>query len=538
MQKKVIYIRNLDRTWLDISDILFKEHNWKPVLWVGTRVIPISEALARFKELPCYSHADARRAIHPKELPDLSLAAVDAEILEKLSPNENEVFEMMSRLILGKDSFTYDERKHFYYNLLRIWVAILRDLEVDIVISSSVPHRIYDYVIYLICRAMGIEFLMIEHTNLPHLSYVISSISDRSRSIYEEYTRTPDNVMLDPETEEYLKKVQDSYGEGMPGYYRNQLLRIEQKTSLRKLYESFSYNLQAASSFAKKAAQGKLFNTTEALHFKRSTRNSTDIPERAQEFQMLLLQRKINIVVKRAEDWYEENAVKPDLTKPYVYFAANYQPERSTCPDAGVYYDLYLVLEILSNSIPDGWYIYYKEHPASFRKPYRFDNARDIQFYERIRKLPNCIFIDYKSNSFEMIDSATATAVAGSATAAWESVVRGVPSLELGDYWYSSCPGVFKVETVDECKKAFKKIGAGFKPDQKEVRRYLAAAEKICFDFQFRRKRDACFQDIEKDDPAEYKRRTSLLAKTLSDEYYRAAARNQDKTANVQPAAR
>ncbi|KKM16918.1 hypothetical protein LCGC14_1680950, partial [marine sediment metagenome] len=55
-----------------------------------------------------------------------------------------------------------------------------------------------------------------------------------------------------------------------------------------------------------------------------------------------------------------------DFKKRYIYFAAPYQPESSTCPNAGVYEDLFLVLDILSASIPDDWTIYYKEHPTTF----------------------------------------------------------------------------------------------------------------------------------------------------------------------------
>jgi len=106
-----------------------------------------------------------------------------------LSKHESVVFEMMSRYMLGKDCFSFNERRHFYYNLIRIWTAILRHLDVDIVIIGSVPHRIYDYVIYLLCREMGIIYLMIEETNLPHLSYAISSIADRSRAIREEFNK-------------------------------------------------------------------------------------------------------------------------------------------------------------------------------------------------------------------------------------------------------------------------------------------------------------------------------------------------------------
>lgn len=520
MNKNVLYIKTVDHTWLDIADTLHEQYNWEPVLWVGTIAMPASKSQVRLGDAIFYDHMDARRAIPPKQIPDLSLPAIDADLLEKMSKHESVVFEMMSRFILGKDHFSYNERRHFYYNLLRIWIAILRKLRVDIVIIGSVPHRIYDYVICLICQELGITYLMIEQTNLPHLSYGISSITDRSRAIRKEYDKIHSEVSLDPRTEAYLNRIKGSYEDAMPSYFKNKVIKAQNESVARKIYNSLPFNVQTAASIAKNAMKGRLFEETGLMYFKRPTRHNSDTPDYANQLQTILLQHKVNIAVRQAECWYKSNSVKPDLMKPYIYFAAHFQPERSTCPDAGVYHDLYLMVDVLSKSIPNEWYIYYKEHPSIFRVPLRIDNPRDTRFYERIRRIPNCVFIDYKTDPFELIDNSMATASARG-TAAWEGVLRGVPAITFGDWWFTSCPGITRVYTVEECRIAIKKIQSGYKPDQSEIRRYLAATERCCEDIHWRRRKDACIQDIEKNDPVEYKRRIRLLAKVLADEYFR-----------------
>lgn len=527
MQKNVLYLKSVDNTWLDIADRLKDLHDWKPVLWVGiTKLDP--SMLSRLNGAKFYAHADARRGLPPEELPGLPVSAVDADILQKLSPYEPEIYEMMSRFTLGVDSLSYDERRRFYYNLIQIWITILKELNIDIVICGSVPHRVYDYLVYLLCQEMGITYLMIEQAGLPHLSYGISSTTDRSRTIRETFHEIGNDFSLNPLTEEYINRIRGKYEDAMPSYFKEKIVKGQNKSMARKLYDSLPFGARFFASFIKGAMQGRLSQDTGLMHFKASTRFSSDIPDYASHFQALRLHYKVNIKVSRAERWYNKHAVKPDLTKPYIYFAAHVQPERSTCPDAGIYHDQSLILRLLSKALPDGWKIYYKEHPTMFRFPYSIDNARDTRYYERIQRIPNCIFIDSKTDQFELIDNSIATASARG-TCAWEGVLRGVPAITFADCWYSSCPGIFKVRTLNECKDAMKTLRGGFKPDQNKIRKYLAAAEQCCEDLSFRRSKDACVSDIAKNDPLEYERRVKLLAKVLTDEYYRSQGRSDQK---------
>jgi hypothetical protein len=427
---------------------------------------------------------------------------------------------MMSRFILGKDCFSHDERKHFYYNLIRIWRAILDRLSIDIVIIGSIPHRIYDYVVYLLCQEMGITYLMIENTNLPHLGYGISSITDRSRAIRKEYEQIDGDVSFEPETEAYLNRIIGSYEDAMPSYFKDKIKKAKNENFARKFYNRLPCSAQAAAAIIIKGVKGQLFKETGLMHFKRPTRYDCDTPDYANELQTILFKRKVNVAVREAERWYKRNCVRADLTRPYIYFAAHFQPERSTCPDAGVYHDLHLIVDVLSKSIPEDWFIYYKEHPSIFRSPFRIDNPRDTRFYERLRRIRNCVFVDYKTNPFELTDNSIATASARG-TAAWEGILRGVPAIIFGDWWFTSCPGIMRVQTVEECKAAIKKIQSGYKPDQNKIRRYLAAAEKIGEDLHWRRRKDVSIHDIKKTDPTEYKRRIQVLAKVLAEEYYR-----------------
>ena len=522
MQKNVIHIKGMGQAWIDAAQSLHTLYGWKPVMWIAPLKPTVSEIRKCFEDIVYYDQADARKGAPPKELPGLPPATIDADLLRSLSKHEPIVFEMMTRwFISGGEKVGWDERRHFYYKLLRIWSAILSELKIDIVICGSIPHRIFDYIIYMLCQEMGITFLMIEQTSFPHISYGISTLKGRSRSISKAMDNLGDDFALDELTESYLLKAHGNYEEAMPSYFKEKVVKKQSRSHLRRLYDSLPDNIQFIAVLAKNALHGRLFTASGKMYYKDSgDHNKSDIPAFAKHYQMLNWQRKCNIRVSRTERWYNKNAVGPDYSRPYIYFAAPLQPERSTCPDAGVYFDLHLILDVLSKALPEGWVIYYKEHPSTFRRPFNIDNAINIRSYERIRRIPNCIFIDYKEDPFKMIDHSMATASARGTTA-WEGMMRGIPAITFGNWWYNDCDGIFSVRTLDDCKSAMAKILSGYKPDQNKIRKYLAALKTVGLDLEFWRDTNVSLDDMKKNDPGEYKKKIELLAKVLADEYFR-----------------
>jgi len=517
-KKNILYIKTVDLTWMDVASRLQEKYGWQPVLWVSHTTDYIPEARKRYRDAYYYEHSDARRGLPPKDIPGFDLAPVDASLYEKVSGVSDVVFEMMSRFGSGKDAFSYEDRKHLFLNMLRIWVAILTRLEIDIVAIASVPHRVYDFVAYLLCQELGIPYLMIEQTLLPHCSYGISSISDRSKLFRDEIGSIGEDFQLSHETEECLRKAVQSYDVAVPAYFQELVIKAEQRSVVRKIYDQLPSELQVIPSLINNFVRGRLFQKSNLLYFKRS--NTVDSPEYASYFRNVLEQRKINKAVQSAVRWYNKHAVKPDLKRPYIYFAAHFQPERTTCPDAWLYHDHSLIIDLLSKALPDGWLLYYKEHPTIFRRPIRSDNPRDVRYFKRILQRDNVRLVDYQENSFTLIDNAMAVASAVG-TVLWEGVLRGKPALYFGDAWFNGCHGMFNAMKFGDCRHALDLIENGFVPDQKEVRRYVAVVEKHCKDLQWRLARDACIKDLLKDDPDEYKRRIQLLADVLADEYLR-----------------
>ena len=183
---------------------------------------------------------------------------------------------------------------------------------------------------------------------------------------------------------------------------------------------------------------------------------------------------------KRLKKIYDRFVTKVDYKKKYIYFASQYQPEATTSQIGSYYDNFFLVLDILSASIPDDWIIYYKEYPATFYNSNIARGAlrRDIHYYERLAKYSNVKMISENTNTFDLIDNAQVVSTV-TGTVAWEAVVRGVPSMAFSKTWYSGCNSIFSIKTFKDAEEAITKIINGYKPDQSDIERYTAAIEKV-----------------------------------------------------------
>jgi hypothetical protein len=89
---------------------------------------------------------------------------------------------------------------------------------------------------------------------------------------------------------------------------------------------------------------------------------------------------------------------------------------------------------------------------------------------------PKVRLVPLTYSSFNLIDHAQATATV-SGTVGWESAVRGKPTLLFGHSWYEDCKGIFVTHTVEDCRKAIRKIINGYTIDMDEVKCFAQVVE-------------------------------------------------------------
>jgi hypothetical protein len=173
---------------------------------------------------------------------------------------------------------------------------------------------------------------------------------------------------------------------------------------------------------------------------------------------------------------YNRLAQDVDLETPYVFVALQCEPERQTCPAGDVFGNQYLMVDMLSKLMPEGWQVYVKEHVSQFKIYQAVERSKPIEFYNMIASMPRVKLVPLSYTSFRLIDGARASATV-SGTVGWESVVRGKPTLLFGHSWYKDCKGVFVTHTVEKCKRAIKEIKNGYNIDMNEVKCFAQVVE-------------------------------------------------------------
>jgi hypothetical protein len=147
----------------------------------------------------------------------------------------------------------------------------------------------------------------------------------------------------------------------------------------------------------------------------------------------------------------------PDLNSEFVYVPLQFQPERTTSPEAGQYVHQYLIINMLSKTLPSDICIYVKEHPNQFSLSFTGERGRSRQLYMDINKLRGARFLPLDSDSGSLIESSKFVAT-GTGTAGWEAINQRKPCICFGDPWYKNAPGVFIVKSVEDLSESIDSI--------------------------------------------------------------------------------
>jgi len=477
---KVIYSACSNLVWLAVAEILRERYDWEPCYWIGYS--PWIERAFRERYNDVVFHADvaAVLGIPPAEYLGLKTTVIDQDLLEELAVVELYAIKMMDRMdALG--SFSYQERGRHYRRLVAYWLTVLEKHQPDLVFFVDIPHMVYDYVLYELCRLKGIPTLMFEASNVYGLSFLRETVGGDTvlTAEYEKLLAENSDIHPSKGVDEYLTSLKGNY-QDVPLYIRyvshselnerNTLATLLRKLFnfdnyfkyFRKQHKIWSYRIGKPQSYLKE--QGKLPEES----------SITNLGYRWFRY-------KANKKMKRLEKYYHSlTTAEVDLDKPFVYVALSYQPEATTSPKGDFYVHLDLMVDMLSKSIPEGWMLYVKEHPSQFDQSWthRSQSARDKYIYDDMASLDNVRLIPTSYPSYDLLDHSAAVAtVTGSV--GWQGVNRSKPVLVFGNPWYLGCEGVLSVRNHDDCLKAVEKVRKGYQLDDKKVQVFAAALEKV-----------------------------------------------------------
>ncbi|MEK7208059.1 MAG: hypothetical protein AAB699_00745 [Patescibacteria group bacterium] len=395
-----------------------------------------------------HERGDALFARPAAALKDISIPPLGEDVIRSFSETESETLTMMNKLFA---KMQVSERKHLYYQYLSYWHAVLEKMEPDAILFPTIPHTVYDFVLYRLAKRQGLLTVMLEPTWIGDRLVVLCDYERGSERVAEEMKKarsvaSPQELAVDLQ-EEY--RLQRSRGrDATPIFVKN----IRRKYSLLRL------------PFVKLHS---LLTTLRAHKDPSVLLKAATFPFRA--FRPNLKKE------------YERVSAPPDFTKPYVYFPLHYQPERNSSPQGGRFVDQLYLASVLSASLPAGWSAYLKEHPTQwFSRGASFSSYRFKGFYETLARMKNIRIVPIETSTYRLTEGARAVATI-TGTAGWEALLRQKPVLAFGYPWYQHCPGVARVRDTASCASALERVRRGWRPVMPQILAYLAAFERASF---------------------------------------------------------
>jgi len=465
----VVYQTSGIRDWVDVAENLKSEINWEPTYWL-VRPSLKDGVKSAFPDVIYHRPTDASRGVPSEEVRDDIGKPVDKEILERYREYEPTVLKMMDRQDTGNvtgDRFGYNERKRLYTRLLMYWESVIQEFDIDVAVFMNPPHMIFDYILYAVCVENELKTAMFTPTRLPNTYYV----RDRIHRAPDELSSIDSDEDITREAQEHLEDLRSEWEEAKPSGFEEWNYNYSLTDYLSKLLRVSKYPWYA------RFLLGKIAPKREGMkHYKEGEKmieNSS-----MNRFQSM----RYNIGTKwynsKLADYYNRLTEQADTDNDYVFYALHYQPERTTCPDGGVFVNQYLAVRLLADCLPEGWRLYVKEHPNQTSGKNQGEMGRRKYMYDDLDAIDEVTLIGTDVEPFRLIDGAHATATI-TGTAGWESINRGVPAIVFGSAWYRDCPGCIHAETHDEVKRAIQTVRNGFPVKETDVLRFVNEVEEI-----------------------------------------------------------
>lgn len=474
--KRVLYNTCVVDPWAKVAKKLQEKYGYEPVYWIGydgifdnsNEIIPKMFPSAIF-----HSFWNAWKGIFPKEITTkYAESYIDIDFLKSIGTQELQAIKMMDRLDHDRYSFNHMERERHFLNLVKHWTACLDICKPDMVISAVLPHRVYDYVLYLLCRFHQIPFICFHHTLCRERTFATTDIFSIGNIFDKDYRNFQEqNVQkneLPEEIEKALDKVRSDYDVAIPDYMQTHTINNKQNSNLLFLIKRF---LKRQDLFGSKGVINRGFNQ---IYYKNRKFSLEQTHFSVIEFALRKKNRikYINFLKKH----YESLASNPKPDDQYIIFFLHYQPEATTSPSGDIFVNQLLCIETLLKHTPNNYKIYVKEHPNQFMSHLQGQTSRIKEFYDDLAKIPRVKMIPLEIDSYTLIKEAKAVATV-TGTVGWEAAVQQKPVIIFGIIWYEKYSGVLRITDKNSASKITSFL-ENYKYNEADLLAYLAAFSK------------------------------------------------------------
>ena len=477
--KKVLLAGSQDY-FIDLAKLLKENRHWEPTIWLS-----YSQKYQNISQLfPTVEILDYISSVKGNDIgfqnPN-KFKCICPNLLKKFSEYEAIALMMMERNDSNSNSFSHRDRVEFYHHLLAYWISKLVQKKINIVIFEEEPHQASDYVLYIVCKHLEIKTILFVRTINKMGILPMNSFEDGCLLLKENYNKNlkklkkEDSYHFSPIVEDYFTLLSQKYEKVLENHLWDQFEELSGKSGPKTIFSKSNVILSKLKKLGRADYLKK--RLIMFLHYTDSDQKEKNksIFNSNQSYTKTLIFKHLNNRKKQKLKKYYEGIARNTVNdkNKYILCALQYQPEKSTSPLGGVFVNQYLMIDLLSKSLPEGWKLLVKEHPSQFVSQYsRYGvQLRSERYYQKINALDNVNLVSIHEDIFCLIDNAEAVASVGG-TICWEAVARGKPALNFAHSWFSGCEGVIAVKSESSLKKAIHKIKNGLAVEQVFVKMF------------------------------------------------------------------
>lgn len=488
---RALYNCSFADPWVKVARRLKDDHSVEPVYWIGYADDDSAGLVKQeFPDAIYHDYFDAWKGVFPLDLEARAWASTpDPEDYVRLAEYELQALQLLDRMDFDQRSFSFQERRNFFRRLIRCWTYIVEQFGIEALISPSIPHRSFDFPLYLVCRQKGIKMVSFMCTPFMKSGRILPVtdlylMPDRIRQLFKQKREMDTVEPLAADIQDSISRIHLNYEAAKPANFKEYNLYHKKRPSVLLTGRKFISELVGRKS-PWLGRTGWLLKGVPSYHKTHGKDVESSSSRQPLAVYVAKIYRRI-ILLKRLDREYRKYSVVPDLTKKYVVLALHYQPEATTIPRSGIFYDQWYVLELMAKYLPRDWMIYVKENPKQFNPIAEGNTGRLIRFYRDALKMPRVAFVPVDMDPFALIDGALAV-FSVSGTIGWEGMVRGKPVICFASSWYEFfSPGVMRIINGDDLEKVPSFIER-YRFDGQALHRYLKTIEDLTLKAYFRR---------------------------------------------------
>jgi hypothetical protein len=497
-----------DPSWVSVAKHLARA-GLRPAYWTAWSHSKAAIETA-FEDVIFHDTMDAKRCIPHPEFGGADTSIFSNDCRSVWESEAQTVYEMMSRFDHSRD-LTYIQMSLYFYRALAYWNSVLDELRPDVVIFPTAPHVVYDYILLCLCRAKHVPTVIFEQVYIhPSYSLCMREYRDGCKELKDAYSKIlaeAGHRELSPEARAIINRINDSYDKAKPIWeqihHRTMDADLSDEEFLDKESRRAEREAEIESAFYISRQLGRIhprlmtvWPLNRIAGMAAGYQKQVNVAALAKERGVSLrhsfegkfpnkryMQQRLEqmLLTRQRHAFYKSLCKKPEPgAAKFIFLPLMFQPERSSCPQGGIFSNQFLIVNLLSNLAPAGWQVYVKEHPTQFHPNMQCSQVRSEEYYGTIARFNNVKLIDTDIDPFLLIDTCQAVATIGG-TAAIEAVVRGKPALLFGYAYFEDCAGMYRVSSEADLRRALSQIREIPRVNAKDVEKYFHAIEGSLF---------------------------------------------------------